>query len=65
MFVNDEFNQIAEKSLDVVMNFIRRNPKVGVQIDTITRVNVNGTDAKAILELCKLDFRVKILDGPN
>ncbi|EEB10703.1 glutamate receptor, putative [Pediculus humanus corporis] len=36
------------------MNFIRRNPKIGVQVEELTRVNVNETDAKTILDkLCK------------
>lgn len=53
MFVNDESNIIAEKSLDVLMNFVRRNPKIGIQVEGLTRVNVNGSDAKAILDIRK------------
>ncbi|KAL0269510.1 UNVERIFIED_CONTAM: hypothetical protein PYX00_007214 [Menopon gallinae] len=45
------------------MNFIRRNPKVGVQVEGLTRVNVNGTDAKAILELLCKEYGEAVRSG--
>lgn len=54
MFVNDANNWMADKSLEAVLGFIRRNPGIEqtVQIKDLVQVHVNGTDAKAVLDVC-------------
>lgn len=54
VFINEKHNTIAEKSYTAVMDYIRRNRKLGVHIDGNVNVVVAGDDAKAILEQCKL-----------
>lgn len=50
MFINDRTNEVAEETLNVALNYIRRNPRVGLMIDGLYSVKIGGDDASAILE---------------
>nr|QBB73016.1 ionotropic receptor [Protaetia brevitarsis] len=53
LYVNEEDNDVAEKSVDVVLDYIKRNSRLGLKVD-IRRVSGNRTDSKGILDtLCK------------
>jgi len=41
---------VAEDTLNVALNYIRRNPRVGLMIDGLYSVKIGGEDASAILE---------------
>lgn len=41
---------MAEDTLNVALNYIRRNPRVGLMIDGLYSVKIGGDDASAILE---------------
>jgi len=41
---------VAEDTLNVALNYIRRNPRVGLMIDGLYSVKIGGDDASAILE---------------
>ncbi|KAE8742923.1 Ionotropic receptor 25a [Frankliniella occidentalis] len=67
LFVNDESNSVAEKALDVALNYVRRTASTGIQFDSFLRVSSNTTDAKTLLEaLCdKYDNSLKTEKGPD
>lgn len=50
VFISDRNNIVAEETLNVALNYIRRNPRVGLMIDGIYSVKIDGDDASAILE---------------
>ncbi|XP_017786976.1 PREDICTED: ionotropic receptor 25a [Nicrophorus vespilloides] len=53
LFVNEEGNLVAEKAVDVALDYVKRNTKLGVKVD-MERVVGNRTDAKGLLDsLCK------------
>ncbi|XP_014257166.1 ionotropic receptor 25a isoform X2 [Cimex lectularius] len=53
MFVNDVRNELADLSFQVALEYVKRNRKLGVHVEGITKVVTEGSDAKAILEdLC-------------
>ncbi|XP_074039015.1 ionotropic receptor 25a isoform X1 [Leptinotarsa decemlineata] len=52
MFVNEEGNEVADKTLDVVMTYLKKNNKLGLSVD-VRRVVGNRTESNAFLEsLC-------------
>lgn len=50
MFIGEQENSVAEETLHVALNYIRRNPRVGLLIDGLFSVKIHGDDAPAILE---------------
>ena len=52
MFVNEESNDLAEKSIDVALDYVKRNNKLGLNINLL-RTAGNRTDSKGILDSCK------------
>lgn len=50
VFINDRSNLVAEETLSVTLNYIRRNPRIGLMIDGLYSVKIGGDDASAILE---------------
>lgn len=50
VFIGDQDNSVAEETLHVALNYIRRNPRVGLMIDGLYSVKIHGDDAQAILE---------------
>lgn len=54
VFISDKSNLVAEETLSVALNYIRRNPRVGLMIDGLYSVKINGDDATSILETRKL-----------
>jgi len=50
VFINDRTNEVAEDTLNVALNYIRRNPRVGLMIDGLYSVKIGGDDASSILE---------------
>lgn len=53
VFVNEQDHLVAEKAVDVAMNYVSRNTKLGVKID-MKKVFGNRTDAKGLLDSRKL-----------
>ncbi|KAJ1526273.1 hypothetical protein ONE63_009427 [Megalurothrips usitatus] len=67
VFVNDESNPVAEKALDVALNYVRRTGSTGIQFDSFQRVISNTSDARTLLEaLCdKYDTALKTEKPPD
>ncbi|KAE8573967.1 ionotropic receptor 25a [Halyomorpha halys] len=63
MFINEAKNQLAEMSFDVVLNYLKKNPKLGVKVEAAVRVSISGTDAKAILESICEAYNGTVSDG--
>lgn len=53
VFISDRTNLVAEETLGVALNYIRRNPRVGLMIDGLYSVKISGDDATSILETRK------------
>lgn len=52
VFVNESKNLVASKAAEVVLNFLRRNPRIGIHVDGFYKVELSGNDAQSILESC-------------
>jgi hypothetical protein len=52
VFVNEEGNLVAEKAVDVAVNYIKKNNKLGVNTEPV-KVIGNRSDASALLDSCK------------
>ncbi|XP_034234147.1 ionotropic receptor 25a isoform X1 [Thrips palmi] len=67
VFVSDESNPVAEKALDVALNYVRRTASTGIQFDSFQRVIANTSDARTLLEaLCeKYDNSLKTEKPPD
>nr|QQP19806.1 ionotropic receptor 25a [Tropidothorax elegans] len=63
LFVTEEANEIANKSLDVTLTYLRRNPQLGVRVDQVTRVTISGNDAKSILEKLCMEYNDSVSSG--
>ena len=50
VFVNDANNIIADKGVDVALNFIKRNAYFGMHVDGFYNIQLEGDNAKALLE---------------
>jgi hypothetical protein len=50
VFISDRNNLVAEETLNVALNYIRRNPRIGLMLDGIYSVKIGGDDASEILE---------------
>jgi len=53
---------VAEDTLNVALNYIRRNPRVGLMIDGLYSVKIGGDDASAILETRMILYILRILN---
>lgn len=60
MYVNEDDNDVAEKSVDVVLDYIKRNSKLGLKVD-IRRVSGNRTDSKGILDTCESKYYLNLI----
>lgn len=49
VFVNEEGNLVAEKAIEVAVNYIKKNNKLGVNTDPV-RVVGNRSDASGLLD---------------
>lgn len=61
VFISDRTNVVAEETLNVALNYIRRNPRVGLMIDGLYSVKIGGDDASAILETRMLMIYINII----
>lgn len=52
VFVNEVGNDLAQVAVDVALNYIRKNPSLGLSVELLT-VEGNRTDSKGLLESCK------------
>ena len=50
MFINDNFNEIATKSLDTAIKYFQSNPDLNVEIEKDTRLVLDIDDPKELLE---------------
>lgn len=46
-------NEVASKAVDVAVNYIKKNPNLGLSVE-IMAVEGNRTDSKGLLEASKL-----------
>nr|AXY87920.1 ionotropic receptor 25a.3 [Subpsaltria yangi] len=54
LFINQNSNTVAEKAVEVALNYLRRNPRLGIHVDSFSRVKAMDTDARAFLDsLCE------------
>lgn len=49
MFVNEVGNEVAAKAVDVAVNYIKKNPSLGLSVEVMA-VEGNRTDSKGLLE---------------
>lgn len=49
MFINEVGNEIAQKAVDVAVNYIKKMPSLGLSVEVMT-VEGNRTDSKGLLE---------------
>lgn len=52
VFVNEEGNLVADRAVDVAVTYIKKNNKLGVNVDP-ARVVGNRSDASGLLDACK------------
>lgn len=52
VYTNEEDNDVADKAMEVVLDYIKRNSKLGLKVD-IRKVSGNRTDTKGMLDNCK------------
>lgn len=53
VYVNEEANVVANDAVDVALNYLSRNTRLGVKVE-LKKVVGNRTDAKGLLESRKL-----------
>lgn len=49
MYVNEEMNMVADKAVDVAVTYVKKNSKLGVNVELIKVVG-NRSDATGLLE---------------
>ena len=49
MFINEVGNEVASKAVDVAVNYIKKNPNLGLSVE-IMAVEGNRSDSKGLLE---------------
>lgn len=49
VFINEVGNDIAQKSVEVAVNYIKKNSNLGLSVELVT-VEGNRTDSKGLLE---------------
>lgn len=52
VFVNEEYNSIADRAFKVAQEYVRRNSNLGLVIDAVEVIG-NRSDAKGLLDQCK------------
>lgn len=52
VYVNEEYNTIADRAFKVAQEYVRRNPNLGLGVDAV-EVLGNRSDAKGLLEESK------------
>lgn len=50
--MNEFKNLVANKAADVVLNYLRRNPRIGIHVNGFYKLDLSGNDAQTILESC-------------
>ncbi|CAH0391759.1 unnamed protein product [Bemisia tabaci] len=63
MFVNEESNLIGSKAMEVALNYIRRNPRLGIHIGGNYPVSIATQDAEVILENLCATYNASVKDG--
>lgn len=49
MFINEVGNDVAQRAVDVAVNYVKKNTQLGLSVD-VTTVEGNRTDSKGLLE---------------
>lgn len=52
VYVNEVGNDIAAKAVDVAVNYVKKNPNLGLSVEVMS-VEGNRSDSKGLLESCK------------
>lgn len=52
VFVNEEYNTLADRAFKVAQDYVKRNSNLGLAIESVDVVG-NRSDAKTLLEECK------------
>ncbi|XKL64087.1 hypothetical protein PGB90_004173 [Kerria lacca] len=63
LFVNEFKNLVANKAADVVLNYLRRNPRIGIHVNGFYKLDLSGNDAQTILESLCIQYNNSIKDG--
>lgn len=50
VFINQNSNTAAEKAIEVALNYLRRNPRLGIHVDSFSRVKAMDSDARTFLD---------------
>lgn len=53
VYINEVGNDVAAKAVDVALNYVKKNPSLGLSVDLIN-VEGNRTDSKGMLEASKI-----------
>jgi glutamate receptor, ionotropic, invertebrate len=52
VYINEVGNDVSSKAVDVVTNYIKKNPNLGLSVE-ISSIEGNRTDSKGLLEASK------------
>lgn len=52
VYINEVGNDVASKAVDVALNYVKKNPNLGLSVDLVA-VEGNRTDSKGMLEASK------------
>ncbi|KAI5740635.1 hypothetical protein M8J76_005732 [Diaphorina citri] len=63
LYINSEGNIVADRAVDVALNFVRRNPRFGIHIDGFYKVVATGTDPQEFLDMLCAKFNETIVAG--
>jgi ionotropic glutamate receptor len=55
VFINEVGNDISAKAVDVAINYIKKNPSLGLSVE-LASVEGNRSDSKGLLESSKLNY---------
>ncbi|XP_055686801.1 ionotropic receptor 25a [Lutzomyia longipalpis] len=64
LYINEVGNDIAAKAVDVAVNYVKKNPNLGLSVEVVS-VEGNRTDSKGLLEaLCTAYSRALVMNRP-
>lgn len=49
VYINEVGNDVAAKSVNIALNYVKKNPSLGLSVDMVT-VEGNRSDSKGMLE---------------
>ena len=55
MFLNEERNEIGDQAFHVALDYVKKNPNLGIEIGEVLTAVGNTTDAKSFLQSGKCE----------